>query len=860
MLKRISGLVWVAVVGLVVPWGAAPQAKAQDVAHEQVAEAPAIELDLQGIIDLAGSGGRGIRFTDTVWEIRPENGRRILLLPIRVAPGEAAYELSRPAIGVRSGRFIGWYLPEADNDAGRRAASNPPYHVDLALGLETLLLGTGGETGDGFPGTTAGADDELVVDAFDPVPAQAPRLARSIVVYPDASVGWEMDRSFNRAQLRPAGGHNLYGYKIDPRALRDEEPARPGRVERGSNESSRDFSSRRRQAQQDYRDAVDIFRALRDTVRALPDEFREPVPGVIYAVYDAPDGGEWSFTGEPPFPWRIEQAALDAIAQIARGARASAAGTLNSQTQDSAVALRGLAERGSVLDQRVIALAAYQGRLAAVVERGDPGYELLRLLLDSEDQAARTVALVSIAQADPPTRAVARLLAEAAHDASSEMAHTLELASLQRFFRIEAAPDGDLDALLMLVNNALSTELPAARLLEILVDVVGPARASANARRRGGGSPGGDVVQALVSQIDFEQINDRHIQPVIAMVIRRSPDSVLAAGWLDHQLLQSPVAGRVDMTLQQLAAADRPEPGEDRPAEAPVIEGVIALATEGHGFLQALRSGEPARRDLAWQALRHFTIAGTGGSGGEGRQIFDRIVESGLDMTSFPETPTQLVDFIANQDDEGLARHARARMLDLLMAEGIDPEVVHRAARQVVGGGQDYSEALRALSPSERGAVVAVVYGQLTEEVPGVTGLVQGPGGELTRWLAGQWQAGILPDEGAWAGQAGGYDQLLRQAGDDDVQLALGAGAALVIRAGGTREHQEQMAQVVDTIADRSPESIERAWSPIRREIFAARLLEAAGAYRLELAVFEPRQNPAPGTPGTNRNRPRAGV
>lgn len=842
-------------------------------------EAPPIAVDVQTIIDTAGQGGQATRFNDTVWDIRAESGRRTVLVPIRVTVGEQEYELSRPSVGVRSGRFIGWYVPTPTGTGNNRGVNNnsDTFQAGDSRDLESLLFGDDSDTD---AGVNAADETRDAASPHDPVPDDAPRLTRDLMIYPDGSVGWEMDRSFTGAEMRPAGPSNLYGYKIDPRTLNDEQPDRGDRLERGPNESSREFSARRREAQQRERDAMNAFRELRDQVQELPDTFREPLAGVVYAVYDAPDSDGWSLTGDAPLPWRIEQDDLDAIAQVARGGGGGNAGALDQQTQDAVVKLRRLAERGGELDQRAIAMAVYQGRFAERVERGSSGYELLRTLLESEDVDARNAALVAIARVQPPTRASAALLADAARNATGDTAGTLQLASLRSAFLIETGPQGNTGLLLTLVNDALAERggPHPALVLEELIDAFDPQADTNDAGRAGRGNPGRgglnqapdqSAVDTLMTGVAFGQIDPEQMPAVVAMVIRRSPGSALAAGWLDHQLLRSLDTETVGLTLSMLNQADststivRPitdglrtmvfgdAPGNAEQGEPVVLNGVIALGSDQHGLLIALNSDDAHTRDLAWQALRHFTVGGDdSASAGQGQAVFDRIVDSGLDTQANPDTPAVLVDFIANQDGGALAVHARARMIGLLLTEGLDGAVVRRAARKVAGAGHDYSQTLSALDPDSRGDAVAAVYEQLTGEVPSVIGLVQTTGGDMTRWLAQQWLTGVLPDESAWAEAAGDYNQLLRLAGDDDLRVAIGAGSALVIRAGGTLEHQDEMAQLLSRIADRSPESIASAWEPIRRDIFAARLSEAAGTYRLELAVFEAQPDAAPGGPG----------
>ncbi|MEM9413915.1 MAG: hypothetical protein AAGA29_00370 [Planctomycetota bacterium] len=860
-LSGVAGLIW-----------AGQGALAQDVGGAEAAvAAPPIELDLQELIASAGNSGRAARFDDAVWEIRPESSRKTVLIPIRVTPGVAEYELSRPSIGLRAARFIGWYIPAPQGNRNNNRSEGEPFRVGDGFDLESLLLGEDAAATQDDRGRGELSDQLDAIDAatdgsgLDPVPDGAPRLARKITIHTDGSVAWGMDRAFTGATLRSVGRNNLYGYKLDPESLRDAQPERPQPLTRNSGESGRDFSMRRREQQETYRADSTAYRELRDAVRELPEDFREPNAGVVYAVYDAPLSDDWSYTGDDPLPWQIEQEDLDAIADLANNRGSGSSNGLDGRLVETVETLTRLANTGDVMDHRAIALAAYQGRLADVVLRNGPGYRLLETLASSQDEQTRLITLGSIARVQPPTRASVQLLAEAARDASGDLAQTLQLASMRSSFRIEAGEGGDMDFLLTQVNNALSDRNgpPAAQVLEEMIDALAfssPSQPSGRGGRGGAAEGADDAITTLIHETAFEQIGIDQIDDVIAMIIRRSPDSALAAGWLDVQLLRSPDTDWVDQTLVMLSQADStsrviaPLTGELRSlvfgasaaadsGEGPeiVLDGVIPLDSQEHGLVIALTSGEPERRALAWDVLRHFELIGAGSAEDDAaRQAFDRIVAIGLDVQSHPRTPVSLVDFIDNQGDGVLAPQARAKMLELVATPEIDAAAARRAARKIVGGGDDYRDALVALEPADRAASVLRVYSMLEGEVPPVVGLAGDPGQEaLVGWLAQSWQRGELPDENAWADAAGEYDALVQLAGSNDPVVAAGAAAAMVLRAGGTPEQQQQFIDKVAALASPSPAAVESAWEPIRREIFAAHLSEAAGAYRIVLSVYE---------------------
>jgi len=287
------------------------------------AQAPPIELDLQSLLDSAGQGGQQ-RFQGSAWDIRPEQGRRVVLVPIRVTPGDAPYELSRPAISLRTARFIAWYVPAADANAGRgggRGANDgSTFRVGDSTDIEELLLGerSGDDRGrDELAGQLDAVDNATDGRAQSDVPQDAPRLARKLEIHPDGTVAWGMDRGFSGATPASPSQQNRYGYKLDPEAVQNEEPARLERLTRNAGESSRDFAQRRREQSEAHRAALDEYRALREMIRELPDEFQEPLPEVVYAVFDAPQGEDLTFTGDNNMRWELSRENMDALAIIA---------------------------------------------------------------------------------------------------------------------------------------------------------------------------------------------------------------------------------------------------------------------------------------------------------------------------------------------------------------------------------------------------------------------------------------------------------------------------------------------------------------------------------------------------------------
>ena len=84
-------------------------------------------------------------------------------------------------------------------------------------GLRALVLGHLSET-----------NNSPAEDADEPTPEYAPRLTREILLHPDGTVQWSMDRAISGGTVQSASEQNPYGYKLDlvKEQLRDQSHAR----------------------------------------------------------------------------------------------------------------------------------------------------------------------------------------------------------------------------------------------------------------------------------------------------------------------------------------------------------------------------------------------------------------------------------------------------------------------------------------------------------------------------------------------------------------------------------------------------------------------------------------------------------
>ncbi|MFN3167547.1 MAG: hypothetical protein ACE37H_10835 [Phycisphaeraceae bacterium] len=875
------------------------QGHAQDTTPAQPAQP--LTVDLQRL--LFEPDDRGLQ--DPVWRLEPSAGRRVVMLPLLVSPVDRQTELSRSPVELRGGRFVGFYVPEAD-------AQDPasPERIDFARftdpspeTLGRLLFGEADDedqrAGDDEPAEPwqgGPADD---AGGSDPAPpsAKPPRLTREITLLPGGKVKWGLDRGLPLAELQAPGEQNLYPYKLDPQLMRDKEPGRPERVERQDGESSRDYAERRRVAQTAYREELDAFRGLRDAVRDLPDVFEQQAPAVVYALFEVREGEGLVLQGPSPMPWALSDRDHEALRQLAQGG----GGQLGEAQRQAARDLARLIEQGHPLDARAIALAVLRGRVAGAVQDAGPGFDLIAGLMGSRDAIARRIALVAVVEAEPQTRTTARLIDTAGKQAQGREREVLQRAALRTLFTLEIDDPDRAASLIAAVNQALADAegTPAEGVLNELLTAYGKA-----ADRDLGGEALGRVAVALIDRVNVALIPADQRGPAIAQIIRHAPSNAVAAGWLDVKLLRNSDQAMVGQTLTllneaQVSAPTKPandsaterrdtdsgapavqarpqptpdssqadppddpvQPGDTEPGDVKpriVLSGPIPIGTANHGLIAAFASDDPSHRALAWSALDRFRVeaqrhdAGPAFTPDAGPQVLGKVVASALGLT---QTPASLVGFLDRHAGTELQGVADAALLRLMVEPGVDPAVAKQAAHRLVESGRDLGQLLGDATPGDRFKLIAAFYTHLQSKIPTVVSLVHEPGGSMAGWFMQQLtDARSLPTARQWAAhaggeQAGGEAQLIRLAGTEDARLAAGAAAALVINAGGDETRQQQFAQAVAVMSNRDEQAVREAWTKIKTELYAEALASAQGTYTMliRLHTTQKRYDPITG-------------
>lgn len=810
------------------------------------AEQMTVQIDLERLL----FDTRGATFQDPVWQLQAEPGKRILLLPFTVDNISRATKLSRFPISVRAGRFIGFVIPKPElNNPGNN--SDDLYRIIRAApeALQQLLF----EQAEDQDAVEPEPNSSPAEDAAKPTPEQAPRLSREILLHPDGTVQWEMDRSLHAATPMGASEANPYGYKIDPEQLRDAQPPKAERITRNEGEDSRAFALRKREQQLAEREKLDAYRDLRDMLRQLPETFRETAPAVLYAAVEVPDDDTLSLQGPAPLPWTLDIEKKELFQQLAGGNALQ-----NDQGPDLAGKIVTLIQ-DHPLDARAVAIATTRGRLAGQVETDDPGYQILSRLLQSNDIPTRRIALYGVATASPPTIASARLIGVAGEAALGEERKMLSFASLGKMFSTQSDDPDNAQALIDRVNETIADpEGPAApRVIERVLDALSP---SQNNDRPAGSA---ETTAVMIKALDLTGLTDEEFSGVAQAIITYAPDSPVAAGWLDQKLLGSENNALINQTLSLLSASTiappptqdqidqgTPEPEEDvKPVPAPepgkpMLSGTIPMARPDHALLTLFDSKDDAQQAAAWSVLGRFHIAlppaerVDAPAANEAEPVDPALAmfESILAKAKAREqVPASIVAFIVNQKDPSLTQAANEQFVALMADEDLAQDTARAGLDAYIAEPERYSQSIQALASRDKQSLMQAMYAAQDQEAPLMAGLIADQGQALTWLNTTVKEQGTLPTKDAWAKLAvqRGEEELLRSASSPDVVLCSAAAAALVVAAGGDESQEVAFAQTVALMEARTEELVRPEWEKQRNKIYASAYKRTQGAYKL---------------------------
>ena len=593
---------------------------------------------------------------------------------------------------------------------------------------------------------------------------------------------------------------------------------------------------------------------MRNSLRNLPETFREPAPTVLYAVIEVPADGALALEGPPPLPWRLDIQKQELLDQITRGGNAF-------QGEEA----EGLAEsvvtliEGHPLDARAVAIATVRSRLASQVESDDPGYQVLTRLLESEDIPTRRIALYGVATVTPPSIASAKLIGVAGDATLGDERTMLAFASLSKLFstRID-----DSDSARVLIDRVSQTiadpQGPAAA--RVIEQVLASLNESQQARR----SQGNDETSAvMIEAIDLAGIEKDEFASVAKAIIAQAPDNPIAAGWLDQKLLSSTDRDLINQSLAVLYETQVKAPAPEGMMDSEVAEvtadadtlllsGTIPITRPDHALIGLFENGDELQQAAAWAVLGRFHLALPEADTAPAREpgseevpvdpsltLLDSILEK---AAAREQVPASAIAFLVNQTDRSLLMPANDRLIALLVDPGLTQKAAVAGAQAFIASPERYRQSVEALSSVDKEALVRMMYQANDMKTPMVIGLIADRRNTAS-WLNGYLkEQGQLPTEAAWIrhAQSLGESTLLQGAASEDRTLASASAAALALAAGGSESQAEAFVQTVILMASRQPDTVRKEWGQQREGIFASAFRRAAGTYELVVTLSEP--------------------
>lgn len=505
--------------------------------------------------------------TDNIWTLTPPAGRKLYLLPFRIAGKVDQPTPLETTTRLTGGQFVGWYIPQSPHAAPSPTPAPAPRPVAptpgpglLPPGLQiprTLPNGQpipenirrqleSGQIPDavrqemqrrgialpqGGPGAQPAA--AVPVDVTGQYDKSAPRLAREASLLPDGQVSWKLARGLPNAQV--TSKNHLYGFMVSREAM---PPAPEQRLIRGAGPQ---VNQQREAAQAEYKAARETHLALTKAIRELPEEFTEPAPEVVYAIYIAQERmPNFSLTGDAPLPWSVKTPDFEMLRGLAK----------NAAEQPLTDALEWLTGDSQPFSLRVAAALVSSGNnlskvkpdgllmpvVMRVVKEGDSFDRLLLVRAIAEGNQSVPIAgtiLNSIMQ-DPDSDTALMALRARAGDAQRQRDALqpddvrLFASTTQRLLAADSGPDA---------GQVIAPALDLAKQNE-------PAR------------------ETLAAQLDFKPVRGARLESLVRVVVDKARDKdPLALMLLDRQLLGSEQNEVVQITLNRVIG--------DSPAASP---------------------------------------------------------------------------------------------------------------------------------------------------------------------------------------------------------------------------------------------------------------------------------------------------
>ncbi len=756
-------------------------------------------LTLDTVAMLSADAVLPSRIEGRVWRFEQGEGRRLVALPVRLPVADVVTRYDTSALHLRGGRLLAWRIP-----------AQPVPAAPTLLGPSVAS----GET-----------------RTQDP-----PLLTRELDVHPDGTLHWKLDRVLPGASVAPT--NNLYGLLLDRQRLLDLAPADPERLTRNSGESTADYQQRRLAAMNAYRDAAGAYRDLKAQIRDLPDQFSQPLPPRVEAVFEIRDSVQTlEISGYEPLPWQLGIADLRSLAQ----AVGSGAGRGGAEPSDAASTMLELLDRWpAAYTDRLVADA-----LAAVLDAGNAPlgpalHKVAQALLGSEDPAARRTVLRAVVEAGLSPEAQSLIAAAATDDDD-----VVGLYVLRGLVRMRAGVREELAELLPRVNALVADErgAGAAAVVQVLAGVVD------------GGGLDADQIASILDVfgpgVNLGAAPADQRGAMIDAVLNAAGSNRLAANWLDRALLGHDDPQVVGATLSAIEAM-RSSTDTQRPSgDAQAAPARLRLDSLDHQLLVQMASVDEARRDLAWRAALQFEIARLGAAGGAARDDGLTAIYLAAARTAIAHTPTppQALPFFMSQPQAV----GRAAALMVLIGEG-DPALVRQAVPAFMGvirGDRSAAtDAMAQLTPVECDAFAAGLHLAQTGKVSAVTSLLRlaprSRGVSLHQWLGERLADGEIPPDSAWLQAVGGESTLLDAAASQEPAILRAAAAALVASQGGDEKSAAALAQDFLALSEPTAYALRQAWAKQGSLMLLRQFEDVAGRYRLVVQMGGGDGPPAP--------------
>lgn len=790
-----------------------------------------------------------------VWQVSPNPGRRLVVLPLTIEPQEQETEIGIPTLKLRAGRFLAWYIvadDQQDSDAVRKRGAAP----------ESTFRAGDSRYAKGFdPFSPAEAPlvrerDRMAVEKYidsDQPRPDGPRFTREITVLPSDEIRWELDHVIPGGEVQQ--GESLYMLKLRQDRLRDLQPDRPERVTRNANESAREFLVRRRNLEAEFRAKTQQFQETRRQLGQLPETFTEPMPQHVWAVYEISTNiQDLEFSGPNLQPWTIGASELEHLRQIAHTGRGK------DQFLDFATVNRlmfMMRDNHPYAHRTAALMLAYTGTTSQA-QPGDVLFNMMQSIIAGPDDKARSIVLKNLASLVPPTRASVMLLSGAA----DRMDPATKLLSLRSMLQTDTSDPAKLRDMLASTNRLLSDPngpSPADILTEVSASIGKDTNALAMA----------------TNGINLQRLPGERRDQAIAWVIRSAGENPLAANWLNHQLIGAADVELMKRTLELIASANA-GPSTVAPVAGGLMDivfgkseasaaaaaaqldttltGPLPIDSTSHSLFRVLSSGNPQIRELGWQALAVFEFVQADRRAQQPTQQqqsdtsvtdrYDLLMEAAL---AHKQTPGTLTAFLVKQPNEKRATESLVKVV----VQG-DEQAAAQAARALLRSKRTIGRALHPLGPDQRMAFTQRVYETLRGQVPVAAGLVRdnSPNSPVAVWFGKQLAEGQVPAAGDWATIYQNEDNLLNLAGSIDQDLARSAVAALVASAGGDQQTADELATRFANHTDRTVDGLRPIWLEAKRSIFTQRISGASGDYRLIVKVAGMANTPFPVAPG----------